>query len=188
MVDLLQFIVDHHSIGIIGYSQLLGEGVLLSLVGDKERNRFFDMIQGKLLYFACNISLFTTVQEDYDASIFSAFTESFISLLCQRSNICFLSLFVEFLCHPFQNGKFLMNSFIQTELIYFFRSILVEAYSGVFSQSQLFFKLMVVSFSKVYFGDFSSTLKFCTELFPFTIEVQTSRVVTLIEVDDERFS
>jgi hypothetical protein len=47
---------------------------------------------------------------------------------------------------------------------------------------------MIVSFSQVYFGNFSFSLEFCAELFPLSVEVETGRVVTLIEVDDEGIS
>jgi hypothetical protein len=47
---------------------------------------------------------------------------------------------------------------------------------------------MIISFSQVYFGHFSFTLEFCAELFPLSVEVETGRVVTLIEVYDERIS
>jgi hypothetical protein len=67
---------------------------LLSFVRDEECDRFFDVIQGKPLQFTWNISLFTAIQENYYACVFSAFTESFIVLFCERSDISFLSLFV----------------------------------------------------------------------------------------------
>jgi hypothetical protein len=51
VIDFLQFIVDHNSIGIVCYSKLFGEVILLSLVRDEECDRFFDVIQGKLLQF-----------------------------------------------------------------------------------------------------------------------------------------
>jgi hypothetical protein len=51
VIDFLQFIVDHNSIGVVCDSKLFGEVILLSFVRDEECDRFFDVIQGKPLQF-----------------------------------------------------------------------------------------------------------------------------------------
>lgn len=47
MPDLLQLAVDHHGIGIVLHSDLLGKGVLLTLPRDQEGDGFLDVIKGK---------------------------------------------------------------------------------------------------------------------------------------------
>lgn len=50
--DLLELAVDHHSIRVAGHSSLLGEGILLSLLGHQESNRLFDVLQSQLFNVA----------------------------------------------------------------------------------------------------------------------------------------
>lgn len=52
MPDLLQLAVDHHSVGVLLHAHLLCEGLLLSLPGDEEGNRFFYVIEGQFLELA----------------------------------------------------------------------------------------------------------------------------------------
>lgn len=45
--DLLEFAVEHDGIGVIIYSHLLGEGILLAPLRNQEGNGLLDVLQGQ---------------------------------------------------------------------------------------------------------------------------------------------
>lgn len=116
------------------------------------------MVKSNLFNFARYVNLFAAIKENDDTGIFGALTKNFIILFSQGSNICLLSLLVEFLFNPFLDGEFLVNSFVKAKLIDFFRAILVETNARVFSQPKLILEFVVVSFSQIDFGNFNSSL------------------------------
>ena len=90
--NLLEFVVNHHSVWIVCHTELLCEVVLFSLLGDEEGDWLLDVLQGESLDLGVSVAGLTTVEEDDYAGVLGSLAKSLVCLLVQNCNISLGSL------------------------------------------------------------------------------------------------
>lgn len=92
MPYLLELVVDHHSVWVVGHTQLLCEVILFSLLGHQEGYGFLDVFESQSLEFRVGVAWLTAVKKDNNAGIFCSLAESLIGLFVEHSDVSLGSL------------------------------------------------------------------------------------------------